>query len=50
MGMFRSADAGRWLSYGLALLARVRTGQDQLDEARALLEEARVVWSQLETT
>jgi predicted ATPase len=50
VGIFRSAGAGRWLSYGLALLARVRTGQEQLDEARALLEEARVVWSQLETT
>ena len=50
VGMFRSAGAGRWLSYGLALLARVRTGQERLDEARALLEEARVVWSQLETT
>ena len=50
VGMFRSAGAGRWLSYGLALLARVRTGQERLDEARALLEEARVAWSQLETT
>jgi predicted ATPase len=50
VGMFRSAGAGRWLSYGLALLARVRTGQERLDEARALLEEARAVWSQLETT
>jgi predicted ATPase len=50
VGIFRSAGAGRWLSYGLALLARVRTGQERLDEAKALLEEARVVWSQLETT
>jgi tetratricopeptide (TPR) repeat protein len=48
--MFRSANAGRWLSYGLALLAQVRTGQQRLAEARALLEEARVVWSQVETT
>jgi len=48
--IFRSAGAGRWLSYGLALLAQVRTGQGRLDQARALLEEARVVWSQLETT
>ena len=50
VGMFRSAGAGRWLSYGLALLAQVRTGQERLAEARALLEEARVVWSQVETT
>jgi predicted ATPase len=48
--MFRSADERRWLSYGLALLARVRTGQERLAEARALLEEARAVWSQVETT
>ena len=48
--MFRSAGAGRWLSYGLALLAQVRTGQERQAEARALLEEARVVWGQLETT
>jgi tetratricopeptide (TPR) repeat protein len=48
--MFRSAGEGRWLSYSLALLARLRTGQERLDEARALLEEARVAWSQLETT
>jgi tetratricopeptide (TPR) repeat protein len=50
VGMFRSAGEGRWLSYSLALLARLRTGQERLDEARALLEEARVAWSQLETT
>jgi predicted ATPase len=31
--MFRSAGEHRWLSYGLALLARVRTGQGQLTEA-----------------
>jgi predicted ATPase len=48
--IFRSADAGRWLSYGLALLAQVRTGQERQAEARALLEEARVVWGQLEKT
>jgi tetratricopeptide (TPR) repeat protein len=50
VGIFRSAGDGRWLSYSLALLARLRTGQERLDEARALLEEARVAWSQLETT
>ena len=50
VGIFRSAGEGRWLSYSLALLARLRTGQERLDEARALLEEARVAWSQLETT
>jgi predicted ATPase len=48
--IFRSAGERRWLSYGLALLAQVRTGQDRLPEAQALLEEARVVWSQVETT
>jgi predicted ATPase len=48
--IFRSAGAGRWLSYGLALLARVRTGQGRLDQAQALLEEARAVWSGVETT
>ena len=48
--IFRSAGAGRWLSYGLALLARVRTGQGRLDQAQALLEEARAVWSRVETT
>jgi tetratricopeptide (TPR) repeat protein len=48
--IFRSAGAGRWLSYGLALLAQVRTGQGRLTDARALLDEAREVWSQLETT
>jgi tetratricopeptide (TPR) repeat protein len=50
VGMFRIAGESRWLSYSLALLARVRTGQERLDEARALLEEARVAWSQVETT
>jgi predicted ATPase len=48
--IFRSAGKRRWLSYGLALLARVRTGQGRLAEAQALLEEARVVWSQVEVT
>ena len=48
--IFRSAGAGRWLSYGLAVLARVRTGQGRLDQAQALLEEARAVWSGVETT
>ena len=48
--IFRSAGDGRWLSYGLALLARVRTGQERLAEAQALLEEARAVWSQVELT
>jgi len=48
--MFRAAGERRWLSYGLALLARVRTGQERLAEAQALLEEARAVWSQVEVT
>jgi predicted ATPase len=48
--IFRSADERRWLSYGLALLARVRTGQERPAEAQALLEEARDVWSQVEVT
>jgi predicted ATPase len=50
VSLFRSAGENRWLSYSLALLARVRTGQEQMDEARALLEEARLVWSRVETT
>jgi hypothetical protein len=41
---------GSWTSYGLSLLARVRTGQERPAEARALLEEARMVWSRVETT
>jgi predicted ATPase len=48
--IFRSAGELRWLSYGLALQARVRTGQQQLAEAEALLEEARAVWSRVEVT
>lgn len=50
VAMFRSAGDRRWLSYGLALLARVRTGQGMLAEAQALLEEARAVWSQVQVT
>jgi predicted ATPase len=48
--MFRSAGEYRWLSYALALLARVRTGQGQLAEADALIGEARDVWRQVEVT
>jgi tetratricopeptide (TPR) repeat protein len=47
---FRSAGEGRWLSYGLALLAQIRTTQERAAEARVLLEEARAVWSRVETT
>jgi predicted ATPase len=50
VAIFRSAGEDRWLSYGLALLARVRTGQQRPDEARELLEQARAVWSQVVTT
>ena len=50
VAIFRSADERRWLSYGLALLARVRTGQGRLAEAQSLLEEARDVWRQVEVT
>jgi predicted ATPase len=35
--IFRSAGDSRWLTYGLTLLARVRTGQGRPPEARALL-------------
>jgi predicted ATPase len=48
--IFRSAGADRWLSYGLALLAQIRTGQQRPAEARSLLEQARTVWSRVETT
>ena len=48
--IFRSAGEPRWLCYGLALLARVRTGQGRLAEAQALLEEARAVWRQVGET
>jgi len=50
VAIFRSAGERRWLSYGLALQARVLTGQQRLAEAQALLEEARAVWSQVEVT
>ena len=42
--IFRSAGDHRWLVYSLSLLARVRTGQGRLAEARALLDQARTVW------
>jgi predicted ATPase len=48
--IFRSAGELRWLSYGLALLARLHTGQEQLAEAQSLLEEARAVWRQVDVT
>ena len=48
--MFRSAGEHRWLSYGLAVMARVRTGQERLAEAEALLEEARVAWGRVKVT
>jgi non-specific serine/threonine protein kinase len=48
--IFHSAGDNRWLAYGLTLLARVRTGQERPGEARGLLEEARLVWSHVETT
>ena len=48
--MFRSAGEDRWLSYALALMARVRTGQERLPEAESLLEEARAVWGRVTVT
>jgi predicted ATPase len=48
--IFRSAGDNRWLAYGLTVLSRVRTGQERPAEARALLEEARLVWSRVEAT
>jgi tetratricopeptide (TPR) repeat protein len=48
--MFRSAGEPRWLSYGLALLARICTGQQRMAEAQALLREARDVWRQVDVT
>ena len=48
--IFRSAGEGRWLCYGLALLAQILSGQERQAEARALLEQAIDVWSQVETT
>jgi len=50
IAIFRSADERRWLSYGLALMARVRTGQARLAEAQSLLEEARAVWGRVQVT
>jgi tetratricopeptide (TPR) repeat protein len=47
---FRAAGDGRWLTYGLILLARVRIAQDRPAEARTLLEQARPVWRRAETT
>jgi predicted ATPase len=48
--IFRSAGEGRWLCYGLALLAQILSGQERPAEARALLEQAIDVWSRVETT
>jgi predicted ATPase len=48
--IFRSAGDSRWLTYGLTILARVRTDQERPAEARALLEEARSVWGRTEIT
>jgi predicted ATPase len=50
VAIFRSAGENRWLTYGLALLARVRMGQERPAEARTLLEEARAAWSRVPTT
>jgi predicted ATPase len=48
--IFRSAGDNRWLAYSLTLLARVRTGQAQLAEARVLLDQARTVWGKVQNT
>ena len=48
--LFRSAGDLRWLSYGLALLGQIRSAQERPDEARALLEQAIDIWSQVERT
>ena len=48
--IFRSAGDHRWLVYSLSLLARVRTGQGRLAEARALLDQARTVWGTVQNT
>jgi tetratricopeptide (TPR) repeat protein len=48
--IFRSGGDNRWLTYGLTLLARVRTGQERPADARALLEQARLVWSRVQAT
>jgi predicted ATPase len=50
VAIFRSAGDNRWLAYGLSLLARVRTYQGRLAEARALLDQARTVWRAVVTT
>jgi tetratricopeptide (TPR) repeat protein len=50
VGIFRSAHESRWLAYGLALLAQVRTGQGRPADARGLLAEALAVWRDAETT
>ena len=48
--IFRSAGDLRWLAYGLALLGQIRSAQERPDEARALLEQAIDIWSQVERT
>jgi predicted ATPase len=48
--IFRSAGESRWLAYSLSLLARVRTGQGELTQARALLQRARTVWGAVQET
>jgi predicted ATPase len=48
--IFRSAGENRWLAYSLSLLARVRTGQGKLAEARSLLDQARTVWGRVQNT
>ncbi|HEY2521261.1 MAG TPA: DUF4062 domain-containing protein [Streptosporangiaceae bacterium] len=48
IGIFRAAGDRRWLAYALSLLARVRTGQGQLTEARTLLDQARAVWGEVD--
>jgi tetratricopeptide (TPR) repeat protein len=50
VAILRAADEARWLAYALALLGRVRTGQQRLSEARKILEEARAVWRGVETS
>ena len=48
--IFRSAGDSRWLTYGLTVLSRVRTGQERPAQARALLEEARSAWRRVKVT
>jgi predicted ATPase len=50
VGIFRSTGEGRWLCYGLALLAQTRSAQERPAEARALLDQAIDIWSRVETT